>query len=169
MLVVLALTLSQAALAYNYAGYRWGGSWPKPVVDYGGIYITDWRVRLQNTMNDWNATSANFTFRSESSNNDVLVYTENSGTLAYVRTFRQFGNWGNIVRAMMYVNAYNRFSPPFSSGYDFSTVVRHEYGHWLKLLHTEYEGLMHKNIGIGEIHYVDADAHNGIRAIYGAH
>jgi len=167
--VLVAFLLgSQAALAYNYSGYRWGGSWPKPIVDYSGIYITDWRIRLQNTINDWNATGAKFIFRSGSSNNDILAYTEDSGTIAYVQVYRQFGNFGgNIVKAVMKINTYHQFSPPSAQGFDFSTIVRHEYGHWLKLLHNSYPSLMQESYGWGEIQYVDADARAGIRSIYG--
>ncbi|MFH2097399.1 MAG: matrixin family metalloprotease [bacterium] len=157
----------QAVLAYNYAGYRWGGSWPQVTVDYSGVAVNAWRIRLQNTMNDWNATGAKFTFQSGSSNNDVTVYYQNSSTLASTTVYRKYGAWGNIVRVTEKINNYHDFSPPQNTGYDFSTVMRHEYGHWLKLNHTNPPSLMQSNIGRGEIRYVASDDRNAIRAIYG--
>lgn len=157
----------QTALAYNYAGYRWGGSWPTVTVDYSGIAVTAWRERLQNTMNDWNATGAKFTFRSGSSNNDVTTYYAANSTLAYVDVGRKYRWWGDIVRVTEKINVYHRFSPPQGDAHDFSTVVRHEYGHWLRLNHTVAPSLMQDSLAKSEIHYVDADARNGIRSIYG--
>ena len=118
-------------------------------------------------MNDWNATAAKFTFQSGSSNNDITVYYENSRTLMQTKVTRQYVLWGNVVKSTIKINNYHAFNPPYGSGYDFSTIMRHELGHWLVLLHTNPPSLMQPEFNTWDIRYVDSDARNGIRAIYG--
>ncbi|MFH0951841.1 MAG: matrixin family metalloprotease [Patescibacteria group bacterium] len=166
--LMLGAAGSTAAFAYNYAGYRWGGTWPKVTVDYSGVAVTAWRIRVQNTINDWNATSAKYTFQAGSSKNDVSVYYVNDSTLAYVQTTRKYVVTGNIVKAIMKINSRHNFNPPYTNGYDFSTVMRHEFGHWLKLNHSTSPSLMQPSFSPGEIRYVDTDMRNAIRSIYGA-
>ncbi len=167
LLISLFLAVPLIAKAYNYAGYRWGGSWPKVTVDYGGVAVTAWRTRIQNTMNDWNATGAKFTFKAGSSNNDVSVYYANDSTLAYVQTTRKYVVTGDITRAIMKINSRHNFNPPYANGYDFSTVMRHEFGHWLKLDHSNPPSLMQPSFSPGTIRYVDSDMRSAIRSIYG--
>lgn len=170
--IVLGLVMfAHSALAFNYpgGGYKWAGSFPNVTVDYSGVGLNAWRVRIQNTMNDWNATGAKFKFVSGSSNNDILVTScVECRELMTSPITRQYGFTGPIVKAKTYINVAKQWSPPDSAqyAYDFSSVMRHEQGHWLRLDHVS-SGLMEGNFGWGEVQYVDSDARSGIRHIYG--
>jgi hypothetical protein len=154
--------------AFNYAGYRWGGWWPVVTVDSSGVAVVAWKNVITGSMNNWNDAGARFTFQNGSSNNKISVYWESSNTLAVSRIYRQWWGGGNVSKVTVGINNYYSFYPGSSSGYDLATVMRHEFGHWLVLNHTNPPSLMQPNLGAREVQYVGTDDKNGIKYIYGA-
>jgi predicted Zn-dependent protease len=166
--VAVAVLMPMVALAYNYAGYRWGGSWPNPVVDYNNVQLVAWRNTINQARGNWNTAGARFTFGLGSSNNKInVVYKPNSNALATTSITRQYGLWGNVVKCTVDVNIAHDFNPPYSGAYDLASVMRHEFGHWLVLNHTNPPSLMQSYIGQGEVRQIGTDDRNGIRSIYG--
>lgn len=169
LLFLLLVGLPLTAYAYNYAGYRWGGSWPQSVVDYNNVQLIAWRNVINQARNDWNGTGARFTFGLGSSNNKISVtYNPNSNALATTTVYRQWVLWGNVVKCTVSINIAHDFNPPFGYGYNLATVMRHEFGHWLKLNHTNPPSLMQPYLSPGEVRYIGNDDRNAIRAIYGS-
>ncbi len=169
LLFLLFVGLPLAVSAYNYAGYRWGGSWPTPTVDYTNVQLNAWRNVINQARNEWNGTGARFTFGLGSSNNKISVtYNPGSNALATTSIYRQYGWWGNVVKCTVSINIAHDFNPPFGNGYNLATVMRHEFGHWLVLNHTNPPSLMQPSLGRGEVRYIGNDDRNGIRAIYGS-
>jgi len=155
------------AMAFNYAGYRWGGNWPQVTVDYSSVAVNAWRNVIAGAMSDWNNAGARFTFLSGSSNNKISVVWQNNNTLAMTTIHRQWWGGGNVSKVIVAINSYHPFYPADRSGYDLATVMRHEFGHWLVLNHTNPPSLMQPTLSRQEVHYVGLDDQNGIRYIYG--
>jgi len=155
--------------AFNYAGYRWGGSWPVVTVDSSGVSVVAWKnVVYWSVNNNWNDAGAKFTLQNGSSNNKVYVYWENSNTLAVTKISRQWWGGGNVSKVTVGINDYHSFYPGSSTGYDLATIMRHEFGHWMVLNHTNPPSLMQPTFSPREIKYVGTDDKNGIKYIYGA-
>lgn len=170
MAVMLALPMT--AQAYNYAGYRWGGSYPVVGVDSSGLLLTSWRSATTDAMNGWNDAGAKFGLVNQpgSSNTMGYYYEANTTTLAYARAYRKYIWWGDVVRATIMVNNLHNYNPPYTSGtwVDLRTVLRHEFGHWLVLNHSDdYNAVMYRSIPPNTIKGIAADDRNGIRNIYG--
>lgn len=92
-------------MAYNYAGYRWGGSNPSVGVDTSRLYLTGWQQAVASAMGSWNQTGSRLTiYPNNSSGNKMDLYTEQSDVLAYAPSYRAYGWWGNVVRADIHIN-----------------------------------------------------------------
>ena len=111
------------AMAFNYAGYRWGGTWPKVVVDYSPVAVVAWRNVISGAMADWNNAWARFSFLGGSSNNKISVTWRNSPNLATATIYRQWWGGGNVSKVTVAINSYHAFYPGNSSGYDLATVI----------------------------------------------
>ncbi|MFA5069674.1 MAG: matrixin family metalloprotease [Patescibacteria group bacterium] len=158
---------AKEARAFSYAGYRWGGSWPYVTVDYSPVAVNAWRNIIANMMSDWNNTRARYIFQAGSSNNKVTVTWRNSHAIATTSIYRQWWGGGNVSKVTVAINSYHAFYPVQASGYDLATVMRHEFGHWLVLNHTNPPSLMQPSLSPREVQYVGLDDRNGIRYIYG--
>ncbi len=167
-LAVFAFGLTaQPTLAYNYAGYRWSGSWPTVVVDSSQIYLIAWKDTISRAMGDWNGAGARFTLTEGSSANKVsTVYDPGSSALATTYISRQWWGGGDVSKVTVRINNAKSFSPPSGGQYDLASVMRHEFGHWLVLNHTNPVSLMQPYYG--GVMYLGSDDINAIRAIYGS-
>lgn len=167
-LVVLAIAGSAIPVhAYNYASYRWGGYWPNVVVDASQIYLNAWRDSINRAQGDWSNAGARFTFLSGGSSNKVYAaYEPSSSALATTYVSRQWWGGGDVSKATMKINIAKDFNPPYYYGYDLASVMRHEFGHWLVLLHTPPVSLMQSYYG--GVMYLGSDDVNAIRFIYGS-
>lgn len=171
-IVGAVVMLPLSASAYNYAGHRWGGAEPWVGVDSTRLYLGSWRNAATDAMNSWNNAGAKFHLVNyvPSNNTMTLYYDPNTRTLAYARTYRQYTFWGNIYRGTITVNNAKNFNPPYTSGnwYDLRTVLRHEFGHWLKLDHVSNpNALMYDSLGVGQVVGITNDEWTAIRSIYG--
>ncbi|MBI2984626.1 MAG: matrixin family metalloprotease [Candidatus Kerfeldbacteria bacterium] len=162
----------QPVQAYKYAGYRWGGSFPKVGANTSGLLINAWRTSASDAIGSWNNAGAQFNFYSQDgSANKMGYYYEQSDVLAYAKTYRRYVFSGDIVKAEIYVNNFHNFNPPYTSGawHDLRTVRRHEYGHWLRLDHSQVQAaVMYYAIPHNTVKNLAADDINGTRYIYGA-
>ncbi len=167
----IGILFASFSYAYNYGGYRWGGSFPNVIIDQSGISIPAWQNVITGAMNDWNNTGAKFNFTNGASANKITTSYEVTNALAWTNMTRKYGLWGDAVKGSVVMNLYHNFNPPYTSGasYDLRTVMRHEFGHWLILNHTTNSGtLMYPSIGYGQVKNITTDEVSGIKAIYGA-
>ncbi|MBI4948077.1 matrixin family metalloprotease [Candidatus Berkelbacteria bacterium] len=167
--VLVALPLSSAD-AFSYAGYRWKGTFPTVGMDLRGLNLTSWKSSAKTVMSEWNSKEARFLFYSnDSSANKAYVYYDYYGNLAFAKIYT-YPFTKTIYKAHVYVNNFYSYNPPYTWGtwYDLKTVLRHEYGHLLKLEHNgNSSSLMYASIPPKTVKYIGTDEVNGIRYIYG--
>ncbi len=170
-LVVMLVPFSPAR-AYQYAGYRWAGTYPTVAMDTTKLYLTSWRNVATDAMNNWNNTGSRWAIVNYAPSNNTmsLYYETGTSVLAYTRTYRTGIFWGDVYRGTITVNNAQNFNPPYTSGcwYDLRSVIRHEMGHLLVLNHEDrFWTLMNSTIGCGEVKNITNDEWTAIRNIYG--
>lgn len=173
-LLVFLFVFPITALAYSYSGEKWfrfPGTVLTVDIDPNGRNIAE-NAAIRNAMQSWSDAGANFYYvDTVTSGNDFgYYYDANTVDLAY--TYRDYNWLGYIKGIHIRINTAKPWATNGdSNSYDFESMVAHELGHGLRLLHSSgTEATMYGSMPRGETkkRSLDVDDENGIKYIYGS-
>lgn len=158
--------------AFEYSGNRWEGNSVNFVSEM--YFPSDWFEEVEKAGDTWSNAGADFEFESGgiSTSNYITWGEVEEDVIAVAKTWAD--DDGYITMAEMKFNSddYEFSTSGESDKYDVQNVAAHEFGHWLRLLHSdEPDATMYHSTYKGEtskrtLHDVDKE---GIKYIYGEH
>ncbi|KQL34406.1 hypothetical protein [Psychrobacillus sp. FJAT-21963] len=153
-LLVLGLSLNYLAVEKVDAAYNHlvGKKWSSTSVNYdiAGGFTSDQKSMIKDTTNGWNRncpTTFNYNLLT---GNDWSV--ENIDSLGL--TILSLNSSDNIIKAVTKIDTDPAIATSFStssSQYDFTSIARHEWGHWIHLYDDKtHQSTMYESLSKGE-------------------
>lgn len=170
ILGLILLLVTTSSLGFNYPGQKWAGDSTDYVFER--YFPTEWTDEVEQAANEWNSVDADFQFNTGGLSTGNYVYREPMGENGPIAEARL--SWDSneeLTSADMVFNSDYKFSTTGAEDkYDVQSVATHEFGHWLRLKHSEdTRATMYDYLGKGQTRFrtLASDDKEGIKYIYG--